>query len=116
MQYVVRGTTWGWRCPAKGCGVFPDRPYPFDDGFRDWLRTRVAQLNGCPKCHFRSGDSWAQCRRACPVPGSPHYTQEAITRVYVPEPEKPACGCHCFGGCVDPYAACARPCQEHIPF
>ena len=26
------------------------------------------------------------------------------------------CGCHCEGGCGDPYAACLRPCPGHIPF
>jgi hypothetical protein len=25
------------------------------------------------------------------------------------------CGCHCEGGCGDPYAACMHPCVEHIP-
>lgn len=25
------------------------------------------------------------------------------------------CGCHCSGGCADPYAACALPCAAHIP-
>lgn len=34
--------------------------------------------------------------------------------------KKPAsplpCGCHCKGGCVDPYAACANPCSAHVPF
>lgn len=29
--------------------------------------------------------------------------------------EKLPCGCHCSGGCGDPYAACIRPCNEHIP-
>lgn len=27
----------------------------------------------CVKCGENSGDSWEQCRGACPVPGSPHY-------------------------------------------
>lgn len=27
----------------------------------------------------------------------------------------PACGCHCRGGCGDPYAACARPCAAYTP-
>lgn len=26
------------------------------------------------------------------------------------------CGCHCSGGCGDPYAACMYPCAEHVPF
>ena len=26
------------------------------------------------------------------------------------------CGCHCKGGCGDPYAACMHPCSEHVPF
>lgn len=26
------------------------------------------------------------------------------------------CGCHCKGGCSDPYSACASPCREHIPY
>ena len=26
------------------------------------------------------------------------------------------CGCHCEGGCGDPYAGCMWPCREHIPF
>lgn len=26
------------------------------------------------------------------------------------------CGCHCKGGCGDPYAACMHPCPKHIPF
>ena len=34
-----------------------------------------------------------------------------------PEEEPPLpCGCHCSGGCGDPYAACANPCPEHVPF
>ncbi len=27
-----------------------------------------------------------------------------------------SCGCHCKGGCGDPYAACMHPCPKHIPF
>lgn len=27
----------------------------------------------------------------------------------------PPCGCHCYGGCCDPYAPCANPCEEHTP-
>lgn len=30
--------------------------------------------------------------------------------------QKLPCGCHCAGGCGDPYAACMWPCAEHIPF
>ncbi|WNM70235.1 hypothetical protein [Myxococcus phage Mx1] len=29
---------------------------------------------------------------------------------------RPECGCHCEGGCGDPYAACMYPCNECIPF
>ena len=28
----------------------------------------------CPKCHEHSGDYWAQCEGACPMPPSPVYT------------------------------------------
>lgn len=28
----------------------------------------------------------------------------------------PLCGCHCTGGCADPYAPCARPCLDHMPY
>ena len=28
----------------------------------------------CPKCHADSGDDWRQCKGACPMPMSPHYT------------------------------------------
>lgn len=28
---------------------------------------------------------------------------------------EPTCGCHCNGGCGDPYAACLTPCPEHVP-
>lgn len=31
-------------------------------------------------------------------------------------PPKLSCGCHCEGGCGDPYAACMWPCAEHVPF
>lgn len=24
------------------------------------------------------------------------------------------CGCHCAGGCCDPYAPCASPCNDHM--
>jgi len=37
----------------------------------------------CDKCRAESGDDWAQCRGACPMPGSPHYVeglQEALDR------------------------------------
>lgn len=27
-----------------------------------------------------------------------------------------SCGCHCSGGCGDPYAACTRPCKDHVPY
>jgi hypothetical protein len=26
------------------------------------------------------------------------------------------CGCHCEGGCGDPFAACMYPCDEHVPY
>lgn len=26
------------------------------------------------------------------------------------------CGCHCEGGCGDPYTACMYPCKDHIPY
>jgi dCMP deaminase len=32
-----------------------------------------------------------------------------------PKPTSLACGCHCKGGCGDPYAACMHPCAEHTP-
>lgn len=34
---------------------------------------------------------------------------------HAPTPTKLPCGCHCKGGCGDPYAACMWPCAEHIP-
>jgi hypothetical protein len=27
----------------------------------------------CPKCGSYSGDSWDQCKKDCPVPGSPYF-------------------------------------------
>jgi hypothetical protein len=27
----------------------------------------------CPKCHYTSGDNWAQCDGDCPMPMSPHF-------------------------------------------
>jgi hypothetical protein len=30
----------------------------------------------CPKCHAVSGDSWSQCRRLCPMYGSPYYVPD----------------------------------------
>lgn len=41
----------------------------------------------------------------------------ATRRAMDPQPrKKPDCGCHCTGGCGDPYAACMYPCEKHIPF
>jgi hypothetical protein len=40
-------------------------------------------------------------------------------RVQLPAPKVVSpipCGCHCTGGCGDPYAACMYPCPKHIPF
>lgn len=31
----------------------------------------------CPKCRYPSGDDWKQCRGSCPMPGSPHYSENA---------------------------------------
>jgi hypothetical protein len=31
----------------------------------------------CPKCGYTSGDDWSQCRGSCPMPGSPHYDEDA---------------------------------------
>lgn len=50
-------------------------------------------VNGvCPKCGERSGDSWSQCGRACPIPGSPFYvrgmTKQQITEALNDEAER----------------------------
>lgn len=36
---------------------------------------------------------------------------EALGQTLSPLP----CGCHCLGGCGDPYAACMNPCAKHVP-
>ena len=33
----------------------------------------------CPKCKYRSGDDWNQCKGSCPMPMSPHYDPQAKT-------------------------------------
>jgi hypothetical protein len=35
-------------------------------------------MTRCPKCKAVSGDSWAQCKGSCPMPGSPHYKPEGF--------------------------------------
>lgn len=30
----------------------------------------------CPKCGAESGDNWGQCEGVCPMPMSPHFSQE----------------------------------------
>ena len=37
--------------------------------------TAYAQEHGCPKCKMPSGDSWSECGRNCPIPGSPHFNE-----------------------------------------
>ena len=39
----------------------------------------------CPKCKAVSGDDWSQCRGLCPMPGSPHYKPDTVTRVQAME-------------------------------
>jgi hypothetical protein len=34
-------------------------------------------LTKCPKCRAVSGDDWTQCKKVCPMKGSPHYSEEA---------------------------------------
>ena len=37
------------------------------------------QVGGiCPKCGLHSGDDWSQCCGACPMPGSPHFVDDAL--------------------------------------
>jgi hypothetical protein len=34
----------------------------------------------CVKCKASSGDDWSQCKGACPVPKSPHYSAETAAK------------------------------------
>lgn len=38
------------------------------------LRAKGAKVV-CPKCKWVSGDDYAQCNGACPMPSSPHYDE-----------------------------------------
>lgn len=32
----------------------------------------------CPKCKYTSGNDWKQCGGACPVQGSPNYSENTF--------------------------------------
>jgi len=33
----------------------------------------MSERTACPKCGATSGNNWSQCKKSCPIEGSPHY-------------------------------------------
>lgn len=42
----------------------------------------------CPKCKAVSGDAWWQCGDACPVTGSPHFSEYERAKYASSDPKK----------------------------